>query len=46
MRSEIVNGKKRIIITRSFSNEDKGKEVVLSIFGPDFYIPEKKAANK
>lgn len=46
MRSEIVNGKRRIIITRSASGVDKGKEVVQSVFGPNFYIPEKKVVNK
>lgn len=41
-KEEIIIGKTRMIITRSASGEDKSKEVVLSVFGPNFYIPKKQ----
>lgn len=41
-KEEIIYGKKKIIITRSASGVDKGREVVLAVFGPNFYIPERQ----
>ena len=41
-RSEIVNGKKRIIITRSVSGVDKAKDAVLRVMGSGYEYEKKE----
>ncbi|KYH35873.1 hypothetical protein CLTEP_02660 [Clostridium tepidiprofundi DSM 19306] len=37
VRTEIINGKRRICITKSASGEDKAREAVLKVMGNDEY---------
>jgi hypothetical protein len=40
VKSTIVNGKRRIIITRSASGVSKVKEAILVVMGPGWEFPE------
>ncbi len=40
-KSEIINGKRRIIITRSCSGVDKTREAVLMVMGPGYEYDNK-----
>lgn len=42
-KSEIVDGKRRMIITRSISGVDKTKEAVARVMGKDWEYKEEKA---
>lgn len=42
IKTEIVDGKKRIIITRSVSGVDKVKEAMLAVMGPGYEFKAEK----
>ncbi|MBU3208581.1 hypothetical protein KPL28_02890 [Clostridium algidicarnis] len=44
IKTEIINGKKRIIITNKASGVDKTKEAVLSVMGPGWEYKNQKRA--
>lgn len=42
VRTQIVNGRNRVFITRGVSGVDKKKEVVLKIMGDNYEFDEKE----
>lgn len=40
LRTEIVKGKRRIVIIRKASGKDNVKEAILAVMGPDFYFDD------
>lgn len=42
IKTELVNGKKRLIITKEASGVDKTKEAVLKVMGPGWSYKEDK----